>query len=301
MDLAYKVFIQVIIMFILILLGFILTKLKVIDENGKAQFSEVLLTIVTPCVIINAFQVDFEINLVKGLLLAFACSILIHVFAILLGRLLYKNMPINSFAMIYSNCGFMAIPLLQAVLGNEGVFYGAAYLAVFNALVWTHGVYLYTKGKDFSTKKLILNPGIISVVLGITLFFTRIKLPFILMEPIRYMAGLNTPVAMLLLGAFLAGVNFGSIFKNAHLYIVSFIRLLAIPLLGCFILNLFDLEETVYMAVLIPSACPIATMVAIFAQRYNKNRGLASQLVAINTVMSIFTIPVVVYISSFLR
>ena len=300
MELAYKVFIQVIIMFILILLGFALTKFKIIDENGKSQFSEVLLTVVIPCVIINAFQVDFDKTLIKGLILAFICSILIHVVAILLGRIIYKNMPINNFSIIYANSGFMAIPLLQAVLGSEGVFYGAAYLAVFNTLVWTHGMYLFTKG-NFTAKKLLLNHGLIGVVLGLSLFVTQIKLPFILLESIQYMASLNTPIAMLLLGAFLADVNMGSIFKNKHLYIVSFLRLLVIPLLGCLILNLFHLDETVYIAVLIPAACPIATIIAIFAQRYNKDRGLASQFVAINTILSIVTLPLVVYLSSFLR
>lgn len=302
MDLAYKVLIQVIIMLIMIVLGFILTKTKLINEQGKAQFSEVLLTIVTPCVIINAFQTDFQTDMAKGLLLAFMSSMIIHAFAIVLGKIIYKNAIINNFATIYSNCGFMAIPLLQAVLGSKGVFYGASYLAVFNALVWTHGVYLYTKGKEkFSAKKLLLNPGIISVVLGIGLFFLRIRLPYILLEPIRYMAGLNTPVAMLLLGAFLANVNFKTVFKNPNLYIVSFLRLLVIPIIACFILKLFHLSETVYMAVIIPAACPIATIVAMFAQRYNEDRGYASQLVAINTVLSIVTIPLVVYISSFIR
>ncbi len=301
MELAYKVLIQVIIMLILIVLGFILTKTKLINEQGKAQFSEVLLTVVTPCVIINAFQVDFQIDRVRGLLLAFACAILVHLVAILIGRLLYKKNIINNFAIIYSNCGFMAIPLLQAALGNEGVFYGAAYLAVFNALAWTHGVYLFTRGKDFSLKKLLLNPGIISVAIGLALFFAQIRLPYILLQPIRYMAGLNTPVAMLLLGTFLAGVSFGKIFKNANLYFVSILRLIIIPLICCFILKFFPLSEIVYMSVLIPSACPIATIVPLFAQRYNTDRGYASQMVAINTVLSILTIPLVVYISSFIR
>jgi len=301
MDLAYKVVIQVIIMFVLIMLGFFITKLKMFNEEGKAQFSEILVSIVTPCVIINAFQVDFQVSLAKELLLVFLSAIIIHVIAILIGQLLYKDRPIDSTSIVYSNCGFMAIPLLQAVLGNTGVFFGAAYIGVFNALVWTHGVFVFTKGHGLSLKKIFLNPGIIGVVLGLALFFLRIRLPHILLQPIQYMAGLNTPVAMLLLGAFLANVKFGSIFKNIHLYIVSILRLLVLPLICMFVLKLIPIGETAYMSLLILSACPVATMIAIFAQRYNLDRGYASQLVAINTVVSIFTIPLVVYISSFIN
>jgi predicted permease len=141
----------------------------------------------------------------------------------------------------------------------------------------------------------------IGVVVGIVLFCARIKLPNIIFTPMQYMAGLNTPVAMLLLGAFLANVEFKSVFKNPHLYIVSAIRLLAIPLLGCLIFKFFNLSEIVYLSVVIPDACPIATMIALFAQRYNENRSYASQIVAINTLMSVLTIPFVVYISSFIR
>ncbi len=301
MDLAYKVVIQVIIMFVLIVLGFAITKFKMFNEEGKSQFSEILVSIVTPCVIINAFQVDFQISLAKELLIVFIGALLIHAIAIAIGHLFYKNNPINSTSVVYSNCGFMAIPLLEAVLGNTGVFFGAAYLAVFNTLVWTHGVYVFTKGNGLSMKKVFLNPGTIGVIIGLAFFFLRIRLPHILLQPIQYMAGLNTPVAMLLLGAFLANVKFGSVFKNIRLYTISLLRLLILPLIGMFIFNLLPLSDTGYMSLLILSACPIATMIAIFAQRFNLDRGYASQLVAINTVFSIVTIPLVVYISSFVR
>ncbi len=301
MSLVYKVVIQVIIMFILITLGFVITKLKLFNEEGKAQLSEILVSVVTPCVLINAFQVEFQANLAKELLLVFLSAIIIHIIAILLGQIIYKSSPIDNASIIYSNCAFMAIPLLQAVLGNNGVFFGAAYIAVFNAFVWTHGVYVYTKGRGLALKKILLNPGIIGVAIGLGLFFLRIRLPHILLQPIQYMAGLNTPVAMILLGAFLANVKFGNIFKNPHLYIVSFLRLLILPLICMFVLKPIPISETAYMAVLIPSACPVATMIAIFAQRYNQDRGYASQMVAINTVISIFTLPLVVYISSFVR
>ena len=301
MNLAYKVVLQVIIMFVLIMLGFIITKLKMFNEEGKAQFSEILVSIVTPCVIINAFQVEFQVSLAKELLLVFLGAILIHVIAIIIGHLLYKKSPIDSTSIVYSNCGFMAIPLLEAVLGNTGVFFGAAYIAVFNALVWTHGVYVFTKGNGLSIKKVLFNPGTVGVAIGLALFFLQIRLPHILLQPIQYMAGLNTPVAMLLLGAFLANVKFGSIFKNIRLYIVSVLRLLVLPIVSMFILKLMPLGETAYMSLLILSACPVATMIAILAQRYNLDSGYASQIVAINTVVSIFTIPLIVYISSFIH
>ncbi len=300
MNLVATVAVQVCIMFLLIVLGFIIKKCKLITKEGSKQLSDILLIIVTPCVVIKAYQVDFEFELASGLLTAFIAATVINVVSILVSKLIFGRSrtprgQIDQYCAAYSNCGFMAIPLLEAVLGAEGVFYGSAYLAVFNILNWTHGIYLYTQDrKSLSLKKILINPGVIGVVIGLALFFARIRLPGVLYTAVDYMAGLNTPLAMLLLGVFLADVNFSTALKNGRLYLVSFVRLVLVPVIGILLLKLPFVGAAVAVAVLIPAACPSATAAALFAAKYDLDAGYASEIVALNTLMSIVTIPLIV-------
>lgn len=300
MNLVVTVAVQVCIMFLLIVLGFIIKKCKLITKEGSKQLSDILLIIVTPCVVIKAYQVDFEIELASGLLTAFIAATVINVVSILVSKLVFgrsraPKSRIDQYCAAYSNCGFMAIPLLEAVLGAEGVFYGSAYLAVFNILNWTQGIYLYTQDKkSLSLKKILINPGVIGVVIGLALFFARLRLPDILSTAVGYMAGLNTPLAMLLLGVFLADVNFKTALKNGRLYLVSFVRLVLVPVIGILLLKLPFVGAAVAVAVVIPAACPSATAAALFAAKYDLDAGYASEIVALNTLMSIVTIPLIV-------
>lgn len=304
MELAATVAVQVCIMFLLIVLGFIIKKCKLITQEGSKQLSDILLIFVTPCVVIKAYQVDFELGLASGLLTAFIAAAVINVVSILVSKLIFgrdrtPRGQIDQYCAAYSNCGFMAIPLLEAVLGAGGVFYGSAYLAVFNILNWTHGIYLYTQDKkSLSLKKILINPGVIGVVIGLALFFARIRLPGVLYTAVDYMSGLNTPLAMLLLGVFLADVNFATALKNGRLYLVSLVRLVLVPVIGILLLKLPFVGAAVAVAVVIPAACPSATAAALFAAKYDLDAGYASEIVALNTLMSIVTIPLIVALNS---
>lgn len=306
MELSITVAIQVAIMFIIVALGFIMKKVNVITKDGSKQLSDILLVFVTPCVIIKAYQTDLKMDLVTNLLIAFVASIIIHFVAMLVTGLIFGRKKdgksiINQYSAAYSNCGFMGIPLLEAVLGSQGVFYGAAYLAVFNVINWTHGVYLFTQDKkSFSLKKIILNPGLIGVAAGLSLFFLQIRLPEIVSTAVNYMAGLNTPLAMILIGVFLADVDFKKAIKNVSLYFVSFVRLIVIPLISILLMKTSIIPPEVAVAVIIPAACPSAAAGALFAAKYDLDPGYASEIVSINTIMSIVTIPLIVMANSYI-
>lgn len=304
MELSVTVAIQVAIMFIIIVLGYIMKKANIITKDGSKQISDLLLFFVTPCVVIKAYQVDLELDLVSNLLIAFAAAVVINVMSVLVSWLIFGRKGggrsiINQCCGAYSNCGFMGIPLLEATLGSQGVFYGAAYLAIFNIMTWTHGIYLYTQDKkSFSLKKLVFNPGIIGVVVGLALFFAQIRLPEIISTAVNYMAGLNTPLAMVLLGVFLADVDFAKALKNVSLYFVSATRLILIPSIAVLLMKFSFIPPEVAVAVVIPAACPSATVSALFAAKYNLDASYASEIVSINTVMSIVTIPLIVMLNT---
>lgn len=299
MELSGTVAVQVVIVFILIAVGFFLKKRNMLDERGSKQLTNILLMIVTPCVLINSYQKEFKPEFAFNLLMAVLFSVIIHVIMVIISTLIYRREPsnhyrINIFSAASSNCGFMAIPLLTAVLSDLGVFYGSAYLAVFNIFYWTYGVCIFTGDvKSLSVKKAFLNPGVIGTAIGLIFFLCGITLPKIILQPVQYLAGLNTPLAMIILGAYLANVNFKQSLKKLSIYTVSLLRLIIFPIISIILAKLMRLDETVATAVLISAACPTATVTTLFAAKFGLDAEYASELVSISTLLSIVTIPAV--------
>ena len=307
MDIALKVLEQVAVIFILIGVGFFCRKVKFVDRDGVAQMTNILLSIVTPCVLIQSYQAKvYTSELAMGLLWGVIFSAISILGTTVIANLVFrkeqtKRYRINRFAAVYSNCGFMAIPLLQSVLGADGVFYGSAYLAVFTLLYWTSGAYTLSENtKDLSVKNVVLNIGVIATVASVLLFVFEVKLPNIVMQPIGFMAGLNTPIAMIILGTYLASVKFKEVLKCGSVYIVSLLRLLVFPLLSLGLCMLLKLDQGVAQAIMISSACPTATVTTLFAVRFKLDAGYSAQLVSVTTILSIVTIPLIMLIMGYI-
>ncbi|MBQ4527818.1 MAG: AEC family transporter [Clostridia bacterium] len=296
---------QVIIMAIFIAVGYLFTKIKMFSHDGTREMTNLLLYIVTPCVIIKSFQQGYNPDSLKKLGVAFIVAIAVHVVMFVSSKFIYikskdKNRSIvDRFCISYSNCGFMGIPLLEAALGAEGVFVGSAYLAVFNVFVWTQGYKMFTAGTEkTSILKVILNPGVIGVTLSAILVFSGIKLPKVATTAIEGMSALNTPVAMVLLGIYLAETKILDALKNVNLYIVCILRLLVMPIAVVIALKALNIDISVSYATILSAACPCATISAIFAARFNKNSGYASSVVAVSTLFSLASLPFIAYITS---
>ncbi|MGN1050811.1 MAG: AEC family transporter, partial [Acutalibacteraceae bacterium] len=167
---------QVIILFILIMVGFVLGKTNLIGEKGAKTMTNVVLYAVTPCVIIESFQRPFDFSLLKNLIIMTVCALGIHIFSIIVATLCFREKEIARksvfiVATVFSNCGFMSLPLQKALLGADGVFYGAIFIAVFNIFVWTYGIVIMSGSvKDFTVKKIIFNPGVLGVIVAVILW-----------------------------------------------------------------------------------------------------------------------------------
>ena len=307
MELGMITATQVLIILVLMAVGFVCAKIKLVTEAGVKQMTDLLIDFVTPCVLIEAYQKDFNMELARGLLLAAVFSVLIHVAAIAVANLCFKKEPtlryrVNRYAAVYSNCGFMAIPLMQAVVPDGGVFFGTAYIAVFTIAYWTHGIYCYTEDfKRLSFKKILLSPGILGILAALVLFVCQIRLPYVLSEGVRYMAALNTPLAMVILGTYLVDLDLKSALRNAGIYGVAALRLLVVPCIAVLLAWAMRLDETVATALLLPAACPVAAMATLFAARYDMDAAYASELVSFTTLFSIVTIPAVMLLYGFLK
>jgi len=297
---------QVAIMLILIIVGSILFKTKVISEKGSKEIANILLNIVTPALLIKAYQVDFDVNVLIDIITGFGLSVLIHIIYILVSKFMFSgvkdnyNKTVLKFTNVYSNAGFMGIPLIAAALGDEGVIIGSTYLASFNIIVWTHGLLLYSQDKNvLSVKNLIKNPGIIGVTLALVLFFFQIRLKGVLAQSVEYVADLNTPLAMILLGTYLANSNLKSALTNISTYVICFTRLILLPVIVMVVFYFLDVKYSIFMPLILPAACPCAAMAAIYAQKFGYDPGYPSQIVSFTTLVSILTLPFITYLSTF--
>lgn len=291
---------QVLVLFILIGIGFLLAKLKVMSKEGARVCSDLALYLATPCVILKSFSRSFSPEMLTGFLVCLVAAVGIHLFGIALGWLLFRRAKENTrrvlnFAAVFSNAGFMAIPLQQAVLGEVGVFYGASYIAVFNLFMWTYGLYVISGDKaQLSLKKIVINPGVFSVFLGFILFLCRVQLPELILKPVEFLAGLNTPLPMLVIGFYLAGSNVLKSLKRPLALLAMAVKLLVIPLAALLALRLCGLTGSVPVAMVIAASAPTAAATTMFSAKYGRNTELSVNLVSATTVLSILTMPLVI-------
>ena len=289
---------QILIMFIILVLGDICNLRGLITKDGTKSLSIVELNIVNPVLIFMSYQTDYEPALMKGLLWAFALSAISFAAAIPFSMIFVPKKSrysvIQRFSVVYSNCGFMGIPLINNIYGSNGVLYLTAYITLFNLLVWTHG-YMMMKGKrDFSTLiKALLSPSVIATVLGFIFYITNLRLPEIPYKAMDYISAMNTPLAMLIAGATVAQTNILKAFKGIEIYRVCAGKLIIVPALTFALVWLTPAPDIVKMVVTIAAACPVATTGTMFAITMDRHPQKCSEFFAVTTVLSGLTLPLV--------
>lgn len=294
---------QILKMILLILIGVLCYRLKLIDQKGNKMLANLLLMVINPPLVFMSMQSEFSPHLITGLLTSYMLAIFSHVIMILLSRWLIPstgnvNYSIERYCIIYSNCGFIGLPLVQAVLGNEGVLYLTAYMVTFGFFTWTHGILLMNGASDVkSLMKGILSPALIACILGLICFLLQIHIPEILADTMNYLGGMNTPLAMIIAGVSIAQTNLSKMFLNKKIYFVTFCKLLLMPILLLFLLLILKPAPLVSYAALIAAACPVAATGTAFAIRFHKNYTYCSELYSFTTVCSLLTIPLFLYIA----
>lgn len=295
------IFEQLMKMFFILLLAFVCYKIGLVDQNGNKSVSNLLLMVVNPILIITVYQTDYDPSLVRGLLLAFATAAAAHVLGIIISTLIIRPKSSNDYCIerfnaMYSNCGFIGIPLIGSVLGDTGVFYLTAYMVMFNLFSWTHGVTLMEK--KFTPKNLkegVLSPMFIATLTAVLLFFLQLKIPAVLLDSMNYIADMNTPLAMMVAGFSVAQADIRKMCRNLRLYYTAAVKLLIIPLCTIPLLMLFHLPSEISMTMLIAAACPAATTGTMMAIRFKQNYTYSSEIFAMSTVLSVVTIPLLVW------
>lgn len=291
---------QVIVLFILIFIGFFLTKIKMLNQESIKCFTELALTLVTACVIVKSFFREFNKNDLKDLLISFLLGAILHVVFILLSIPLLRDknkdrQVVMQYAAVFSNCGFMALPLQQALLGDNGVFLGSSFVAIFNAFVWSWGLRIMSGDKkSLNPVKIITRPAILALIIGFVVFILSIPVPKILSEPISMIAALNTPLPMIIIGYHLASSNVLKGLTDIKCIFTVLLRLLLYPAIAILGMWLCGIRGDMLVSLSICCAAPVAANATMFASKYNRDTELSVNLVSLSTLLSLATMPAMI-------
>lgn len=294
---------QIIQLFIMIFMGFIIVKAKLLKAEDSKILSVIVLYLVIPCVIINAFQVDYTPQTVKGLLIALVGSVMTQVILLIvvsiLGRVFHLN-EVEVASIYYSNSGNLIVPIVTFILGKEWVLYGCVFMSVQLVFIWTHCKKIISRESTYDWRKIVLNINMISIAIGIVLFLTRIHLPAIINNTLSAVGSMIGPASMIVTGMLFAGMDFKQIFANKRVYFVSFFRLIIVPVIALFLIKCSQLSTfssngnklmmIVFLAIITPSASTVTQM----CQVYGNNSQYASAINVVTTLLAIVTMPLMV-------
>ncbi len=299
---------QVVMLYIIAGIGFVADKSGVFTRDDAKKVINLLFNIILPIAVVHSFiSIEYTAEHVRGLFIAFLCAAATHLFGMAVSALTFRKRKsllergLFHYGTVFSNAAFLALPLAQSVIGAEGVFYCSVYIGVFNIFAFTYGIFEISGRKaKINIKKIFLNPGSISVMIGIPLFLLKVKLPHIIEYPMELAGGINSPLAMIIFGTFLANANFKNIFIKKEIFFVSFLRLVFIPVVMTLFFRICGVTGDLLTAMAISASAPTATNTAMYAAKYDNDAGLGSEIAAQSSVLSVVTMPVVVAVSSVL-
>ena len=294
---------QIIQLFLMIFMGFLIVKAKLLNSEDSKILSIIVLYLIIPCVIINAFQVDYTPQTVKGLLIALVGSVMTQVILLIvvsiLGRVFHLN-EVEVASIYYSNSGNLIVPIVMFILGKEWVLYGCVFMSVQLVFIWTHCKKIISRESTYDWRKIVLNINMISIAIGIVLFLTRIHLPAIINNTLSAVGSMIGPASMIVTGMLFAGRDFKQIFANKRVYFVSFFRLIIVPVIALFLIKCSQLSTfssngnklmlIVFLAIITPSASTVTQM----CQVYENDSQYASAINVVTTLLAIVTMPLMV-------
>lgn len=290
---------QVLILFALMAVGFVLGKAKLMDDRGSLAMTNLVMYAVSPAMMVVAFQREKNAADLHNFLVCLLLAVAVHAVSILLAKICLRGKDatcgILQFGTVFSNCGFMGYPLMLALLGSIGVFYGSAYVVVFTVLSWTAGIYMITHDAgNLQVKHILLNPGVLSVVVAMVLYLLAVRLPEIVMTPLNYLANMNTPLPTIVVGYQLSHANFKAALQGISSWVTLVLRLLVLPLASLGICLALNVSHDLTLVLLIAASAPPAALLSMFAARFGKDTALTSSLVSVQTAISALTMPVLV-------
>ena len=296
---------QIIKLFIILLLGFLLVKFGLLKASDSKSVSVILVYLILPCMIINAFQIDYTPQVRTGLIFTIAASVIVHLIFIAVTALLKRLLgldTIEQMTVIYTNGGILVIPLVQAMLGDDYVIYSCSFIVVQIILLWTHCKQKLCSGQKLELKSIFLSANMVAIYVGIILFFTQIHLPDVIGGTIDMLAEMIGPIGMLLAGMAISEIPFKKIFMEKRNYLAVLLRLFIYPLVVLIVFKVLDLIDWIadgknlLLIVFLACVTPACATVTSMAQLYDKNSAEASLFYVLTTLFSIISMPLMILV-----
>ena len=290
---------KIISLFLILLIGVYGTKKNIISEEVNKGLRRILLEITLPLLVINSFSFEFSDGMGNNVLRAFFYSVAFMILAAIISYIFLlpikdEKKKILHFANVFSNCGFIGFPIINSLYGPEGVVYTSIFNMVFTMSLWTYGVMIFSdKISKENIKKVLLNPAIIAVYIGIPMMLFKVQLPSFILDTTKIVGDMTAPISMIIVGSILAKVRIKDVFKEISVYYGSLIKLIIIPLVLILIKLALKDNSTIINTMIVIQAMPAAAMTSIFAADFNKEKEYSSIVVFITTLLSIITIPII--------
>lgn len=304
------VFSQIISLFLLIGVGYFLRQTNHLDRKETGAISKLLLDLILPAMLISSLQIDITGKMLGNFLDLFLYWIAFYLILIVLASLISKLFSISKnkklvlkFFLIFGNVGYMGLPVIDVIFPENGIFFGSIGVVVFNIFLWTYGANLFLRGNENKKINLrdIFNNGVIAIIIGLFLMLTGIKLPNSIMTSVNMLAEATFPLSMLVIGSSLAQIKISGIFKDLNIFAYSTLKLLIIPTVVLIILNYFKINDPIRSILVLQIAMPAAANGVIFAERYEGNYIFAAECLFLSTLMAAISIPVISYLTTYLK
>jgi len=300
---------QVAIMFGLMAVGWVAYRVKWLGAEALRGLTNLLLFLVAPAVIIQAFQRPFDTARLRSIGIVFVIDLVAFAITIAVARALMNRRLVPDHAMrvalqfgtVYSNAGFIGIPLTQALLGSDGVFYAVTYIAAYTVYVWTHGISLFGHEHvrpSMKIRRVLLNPGIISILIALPLYILSVHIPSPASDVVGYLAAMNTPLSMIVVGVNIAAFSLRSIFSDKFVWLGTLARNIIIPALFIVLLGFLPIDPVARMAILISVSTPVGAFLVIFSVRHDQDTQFATRLLCLSTLLCVITLPVALVVAS---
>lgn len=295
-------------MFIILLVGFAARKLGYIDEKCSKYLSNLIICVGQPFMIIDAVvSIPYSAENLKTAVYILILGTAVHALTALIAYFAVFRMKnqderrISEFGLLFANCGFLGFPILRSLFGDLGVFWGSFYVIVFNIVTWTYGMFILKRVRSeikMSPLRMVWNYGTTPCVIGLLLFLLRIKLPAPLSSAVSYIGSLCTPLSMLIVGGLLATIPFKKLFTSGKVYYVCAVKLFLIPAAVILAARLFGLPDNFTLFAAVMSALPTAANSSMFGERYGICPEYGAHLVGMSTLLSSFTVPVMLFLAN---
>ena len=295
------------ILFVYMMIGYVACKKEYFDQEFGKKLSWLVVNVANPMLAISAVVNNEEQIAKKDFYVTVLLAICFYAFFLILAQILprligVQKSDIGVYKMMttFNNIGFMGFPVIASAYGNGALIYAVPFSIMFNILCYTWGIQTLCGGGEKGNWKRIVNIGTISGIISIVLFFMQIPVPKMICSLSAGLSNLTGPLSMLVIGISIAAMELKDLFTDVKLLKFAFVKLLVVPvavmLLVCQVID----NKLICEVFLVMMATPAASMCAMLSQQYGGNYELAAKGVALTTLLSVITMPIVSEIVCFM-